>query len=177
MINNLKLKTIIPFSLSAICLALSACGGESATINEDPNAGFSVASNGCNWNSSQCQPFVVAYPVDGLNFDCSSDKNNHFATKFETNVSTGGCRIGDSVQFYINGVDTNKRIELGAVNLSELMPSKVSPHAVQISLMDIAKGMTGKSITSQNNTDNTYKVLLCTRQISQNPYPIRVLPS
>ena len=160
MINNLKLKTIIPFSLSAICLALSACGGESATINEDPNAGFSVASNGCNWNSSQCQPFVVAYPVDGLNFDCSSDKNNHFATKFETNVSTGGCRIGDSVQFYINGVDTNKRIELGAVNLSELMPSKVSPHAVQISLMDIAKGMTGKSITSQNNTDNTYKVLL-----------------
>ena len=160
MINNLKLKTIIPFSLSAICLALSACGGESATINEDPNAGFSVAFNGCNWNSSQCQPFVVAYPVDGLNFDCSSDKNNHFATKFETNVSTGGCRIGDSVQFYINGVDTNKRIELGAVNLSELMPSKVSPHAVQISLMDIAKGMTGKSITSQNNTDNTYKVLL-----------------
>ena len=160
MINNSKLKIIIPFSLSAICLALSACGGESATINEDPNAGFSVASNGCNWNSSQCQPFVVAYPVDGLNFDCSSDKNNHFATKFETNVSTGGCRIGDSVQFYINGVDTNKRIELGAVNLSELMPSKVSPHAVQISLMDIAKGMTGKSITSQNNTDNTYKVLL-----------------
>ena len=160
MINNLKLKTIIPFSLSAICLALSACGGESATINEDPNAGFSVAFNGCNWNSSQCQPFVVAYPVDGLNFDCSSDKNNHFATKFETNVSTGGCRIGDSVQFYINGVDTNKRIELGAVNLSELMPGKVSPHAVQISLMDIAKGMTGKSITSQNNTDNTYKVLL-----------------
>ena len=160
MINNLKLKTIIPFSLSAICLALSACGGESATINEDPNAGFSVASNGCNWNSSQCQPFVVAYPVDGLNFDCSSDKNNHFATKFETNVSTGGCRIGDSVQFYINGVDTNKRIELGAVNLSELMPSKVSPHAVQISLMDIAKGMTGKSITSQSSTDNTYKVLL-----------------
>lgn len=160
MINNLKLKTIIPFSLSAICLALSACGGESATINEDPNAGFSVAFNGCNWNSSQCQPFVVAYPVDGLNFDCSSDKNNHFATKFETNVSTGGCRIGDSVQFYINGVDTNKRIELGAVNLSELMPSKVSPHAVQISLMDIAKGMTGKSITSQSSTDNTYKVLL-----------------
>ena len=48
MINNLKLKTIIPFSLSAICLALSACGGESATINEDPNAGFSVAFNGCN---------------------------------------------------------------------------------------------------------------------------------
>ena len=160
MINNLKLKTIIPFSLSAICLALSACGGESATINEDPNAGFSVAFNGCNWNSSQCQPFVVAYPVDGLNFDCSSDKNNHFATKFETNVSTGGCRIGDSVQFYINGVDTNKRIELGAVNLSELMPGKVSPHAVQISLMDIAKGMTGKSITSQSSTDNTYKVLL-----------------
>ena len=146
--------------MSTICLALSGCGGESATIHEDPNAGFSVASNGCNWNSSQCQPFVVAYPVDGLNFDCSSDKNNHFATKFETNVSTGGCRIGDSVQFYINGVDTNKRIELGAVNLSELMPSKVSPHAVQISLMDIAKGMTGKSITSQNNTDNTYKVLL-----------------
>ena len=160
MINNSKLKIIIPFAMSTICLALSGCGGESATIHEDPNAGFSVASNGCNWNSSQCQPFVVAYPVDGLNFDCSSDKNNHFATKFETNVSTGGCRIGDSVQFYINGVDTNKRIELGAVNLSELMPSKVSPHAVQISLMDIAKGMTGKSITSQNNTDNTYKVLL-----------------
>ena len=160
MINNSKLKIIIPFAMSTICLALSGCGGESATIHEDPNAGFSVASNGCNWNSSQCQPFVVAYPVDGLNFDCSSDKNNHFATKFETNVSTGGCRIGDSVQFYINGVDTNKRIELGAVNLSELMPSKVSPHAVQISLMDIAIGMTGKSITSQNNTDNTYKVLL-----------------
>ena len=160
MINNSKLKIIIPFAMSTICLALSGCGGESATIHEDPNAGFSVASNGCNWNSSQCQPFVVAYPVDGLNFDCSSDKNNHFATKFETNVSTGGCRIGDSVQFYINGVDTNKRIELGAVNLSELMPGKVSPHAVQISLMDIAKGMTGKSITSQSSTDNTYKVLL-----------------
>ena len=160
MINNSKLKIIIPFAMSTICLALSGCGGESATIHEDPNAGFSVASNGCNWNSSQCQPFVVAYPVDGLNFDCSSDKNNHFATKFETNVSTGGCRIGDSVQFYINGVDTNKRIELGAVNLSELMPNKVSPHAVQISLMDIAKGMTGKSITSQSSTDNTYKVLL-----------------
>ena len=175
--NIIKLKKIAPFALSTLFLALTGCGGgESATVNEDPYAGVNASSYGCNWNSEQCQPFVVAYPVDGLNFDCSSDTRNHFVTKFESNASMGGCRTGDSVKFYINGVDTNKRIELGSVNLSELTPLKVSGQPTQISLMDIAKGMTGKAIAvtpvgaineSTVIQDDTYKTLLGLIQILQ----------
>lgn len=160
MINNFKLKTIIPFSLSAICLALSACGGESATINEDPNAGIKTSTNGCDWGEEKCQGFVVSYPISGLNFDCQSDPNNHFEVLREGNIFTGGCLVKDKVHFYIQGDNSSRRIDLGVVDLAKLSPLRVEAQPAEISLLDIAVGMTGKPASSMNMNDETYKIMV-----------------
>jgi hypothetical protein len=43
---SMNKKTILPLSLSIIAAMMTACGGESAKINEDPNQGVDgVTSN------------------------------------------------------------------------------------------------------------------------------------
>ena len=96
-------KRLFPFAFSSLFLALTGCGGESATIYEDPYEGVKTSTSGCLSSSASCMGFTVAYPVEGLNFDCSSDDKNHFITEIVGNTATGGCKIGDKVSFYIQG--------------------------------------------------------------------------
>lgn len=157
--NQFKLKAVYPFALSSLFLALAGCGGESAKINEDPNAGVVTSTNGCDWKSETCQPFAVAYPISGLNFDCKLDTQNHFETLREGNIFTGGCAVGDKVSFYIQGQTSSRKINLGVVDLAKI-GSKVANQPIQISLLDIASGMTGKPATAMDLTDETYRVMV-----------------
>lgn len=164
MMNN---KRLLPFAFSSIFLALAGCGGESTTINEDPNAGVKTSTNGCSTASASCMGFTVAYPVEGLNFDCSSDNKNHFITEMVGNTATGGCPIGDKVSFYIQGQTTSRKIELGTVDLKVISPLKLSDQPVQISLLDIAQGMTSKPATSMTMADETFKTMVGITKILQ----------
>ncbi|MFW1858855.1 hypothetical protein [Acinetobacter defluvii] len=155
-------KTILPFALTGLVAVLSACGGggESAVIHEDPNKGVSTTKNGCEDKvDNTCQSFVVDYPIAGLNFDCSTDKNNHFVTEMVSNVAMGACPVGDKITFYIQGKQSAKKISLGTVDLNKVRPLKINNQPAQISLMDMASGLTGKEITSSNVNDETFRVL------------------
>ena len=163
----MKTKILLPFALSSLVLALSGCGGESTTIKEDPYAGVKTSTNGCEASSEKCHAFVISYPVEGLNFDCSSDTQNHFVTALEGNAVTGGCAVGDKVNFYIQGEETSRKIELGQVDLAQLAPLRVTGQPVQISLLDIAKGMTGKDATEMSLSDPTFKTMVALTRLFQ----------
>lgn len=160
-------KIFLPFALTAFIVALSGCGGESTTVHEDPNSGVKTSTNGCDSSRNNCLGFVVTYPVEGLNFDCSSDTKNHFMTQMEGNVATGGCAVGDKVNFYIQGQDTSRKIILGSVDLKKISPLKVSAQPVQISLLDMASAMTGKEATAMDMSDPTFKALVGITRIFQ----------
>lgn len=161
MTNKFKLKKAFPFAFSALCLALSGCGGgESSTINEDPNGGIKTSTNGCDWANEKCQGFVVSYPISGLNFDCQLDPNNHFEVLKEGNIFTGGCEVKDKVHFYIQGDNSSRRIDLGVVDLAKLSTLRIQAQPVEISLLDIASGMTGKPAANMNTNDETYRTMV-----------------
>ncbi len=158
----MKNNILLPFALTGLVTALAGCGGGSSQINEDPNKGVTASTSGCTSSTSTdtCMMFAIDYPVDGLNFDCSSDTTNHFATEQNGNVFTGGCQVGDKVTFYIQGSKTSRKITLGTVDLSKLRPKKVTADPVYISLYDIAQSATGAAATTTDSSDTTFKVLM-----------------
>ena len=163
----MKNKKLRPFAVSVLALALSACGGESTTIKEDPYSGVKTNSNGCDPSGEKCQGFVISYPVEGLNFDCSSDPNNHFVTELEGNTVTGACPVGDKIRFYIQGESSSRKIELGQVNLAEIAPLRVENQLVQVGLLDIAKGITGQDATATSTTDATFRTMVALTKMFQ----------
>ncbi len=160
-------KIILPFALSTFAALLTGCGGESAKINEDPRQGVDgVTSNtSCNINNTDCLRFVLDYPAAGINFDCSSDTFNHFATKLDGNIVTGACKLGDEATFFIQGTDA-RRISLGTVkfdNISKLKTTSI-PH---IRVIDFAIALTGKTPSSIDANDETIRVAMAIVKILQ----------
>jgi hypothetical protein len=160
-------KILLPFAVSTLALMLHGCGGESAKINEDPTKGVEgITSNtSCNVKADNCLRFVVDYPVTGLNFDCSSDNINHFATKLEGNIVTGACKLGDSINFYIQGEGARK-INLGTLNLDTISKTKMAIPP-RIRLIDLAIAMTGQTPTTLDMSDNTTRVAVALIKILQ----------
>lgn len=151
-------KKTLPLAFSTLFLALVGCGGEEAKINEDPNRGVKTSSNGCDNSDSRCLGFTLDYPVGGLNFNCSNDKNNNFVTEMTGNIVSGGCLVGDTVSFYIQGETSEKKIELGSVDLKTISEKKVAEGLIQINLQDLAQGLTGTPIKTLDMSDPTYRV-------------------
>ncbi len=157
----MKNSILAPFILSSLSFALLGCGAEKTTVHEDPYKGVVTYTNGCDGDSTdKCLGFYVDYPVEGLNFDCSTDANNHYETKIEGGLASGGCLIGDKAKFYIQGADTSRKITLGDVDLSKIRPLKISGQPAPIGLIDIASAMTGKDPLSMSMDDNTFKVMV-----------------
>ena len=160
-------KILLPFAVSTLAVMLHGCGGESAKINEDPTKGVEgVTSNtSCAVTADNCLRFVIDYPVTGLNFDCSSDKFNHFATRLEGNIVTGACKLGDSINFYIQGEGARK-INLGTLNLDTISKTKMAIPP-RIRLIDLAIAMTGQKPTTLNMSDDTTRVAVALIKILQ----------
>ena len=165
----MKNKILLPFALTGLVAALSACGGGGSQINEDPYKGVTATTSGCSSSlvTDSCMMFSLDFPAEGVNFDCSSDKSNHFATEKNGNLFTGGCKVGDTVSFYIQGTKTSRKINLGSVDLSKIRPLKSSTDPVYISLKDIAEGLTGKSMTVMDTSDESFKVMVALTRILQ----------
>lgn len=151
----MKNKILMATTLTTLVSVLSGCGGEGGNIYLDPNEGV-TASTSCKTSNDNCQGFYLVYPVSGLNFDCSSNKNNHFVTVKGGNSVTGACQLGDTITFSIKGQTTDKQINLGSLDLKTISPIKVGDQP--LSLIDIATAMTGKAPTTLNLQDDTIKV-------------------
>nr|WP_174506620.1 hypothetical protein [Acinetobacter sp. Marseille-Q1620] len=162
----MKTKLLLPFALTGLVSALTACGGESSHINENPYQGVVTSTNGCQASEGgNCQTFALDYPVAGLNFDCSSDTTNHFATAFDAgNIANGGCKVGDRIKFFIQGSQSSRTVNLGFVNLSKIRPEQVISgtkiRIAYLSLLDLATGLTDAEAKSMSMEDNTFKTLV-----------------
>ncbi|KAF1019431.1 MAG: hypothetical protein GAK29_03916 [Acinetobacter bereziniae] len=156
----MKKTLLAPFVLTSLGLALAGCGGEKTSVNEDPYKGIVTYTNGCDASYEKCLAFYVDYPITGLDFDCSTNTQNHFMTKMEGGLSSGGCLIGDKAKFYIKGPQSDRKIVLGEVDLAKVRPLKVNGQPAAIGLIDIASAMTGKQATSMDMSDDTYRVMV-----------------
>lgn len=161
-------KILLPFALSTLAFFLQGCGSESAKINEDPNKGVKgvTSSTSCDITADNCLQFVLDYPVAGLNFDCSSDTVNHFATKLDSNVVSGACKLGDSVNFYIQGALSPRKISLGSVKLDNISKLKTTTLS-RIRVVDFATALTGKEPALLSANDETIKVAMALVKIFQ----------
>ena len=156
----MKKRLFAPLVLTSLGITLVGCGGESATVNEDPYKGMTMYANGCNSIDEKCLGFNVDYPIEGLNFDCSGNTKNHYMTKIEGGAAVGGCLIGDKAKFYIKGSQSERKIVLGDVDLAKIRPLKIRGQIATIGLIDIATAMTGKPPTSMTMSDETFKVMV-----------------
>ena len=119
----MKNKILYPFALTTLLAALAGCGGESANVIPEKNN--EATTNGtCTAGTDNCVEWGLEYPLDGLNFNCSGDKENTFITLFDSNagVASGTCQKTDEVEFYIQSFSSSK-ITLGKLKLSDYAPS------------------------------------------------------
>lgn len=163
----MKNKKTLSLAISAFLLTVSGCGGENATIFEDPNKGVITSSNGCNINDERCMGFTVGYPVEGLNFVCSSDNQKFYITQLVGNSAEGGCPVGDKVSFYIQGESSSRKINLGTIDLKKINPLNTNLQPAQISILDMAKGLTGKDAITTTLNDDTFKTMVGITRIFQ----------
>ena len=157
----------IPFSFSVMSLMLAACGGGSNNINEDPAIKpEATTAVGCTVEGSDnCFVFLMEYPVAGLQYSCGKDNINTFSTKLNGNQVTGGCDKDDTVTFFLNVTDDQNdtedyRIEFGSVELADLGEINAENAPVHLTLLDMAKGVTGSAAQSLSESDDTVQVAM-----------------
>ncbi|MDV2467387.1 flagellar protein FilF [Acinetobacter chinensis] len=164
----MKKQYLLPFALTAGFAALSGCGGESANVIPEPKS--VVYQNGSCVSGQNCVEFALDYPVDGLNFTCSSDRDNVFITLIEakSNAATGKCTEGDQIHFFLRGDKGVKTVDFGTVALSDIgVVSTVSASLPRLSILDMAKGLTGKAAQSLDASDPTVQVAMALVKIFQ----------
>ncbi|MBP2606153.1 putative pilus system protein FilF [Acinetobacter calcoaceticus] len=177
-------KLLWPFALTTLALMLNGCGGGGSNINEDPNSGSNngnLTSGSCKPNvsgtatrDSNCFEFALDYPVEGINFDCSTALGQHFVTTLSQGTVTGTCKVGDTARFYLQGKG-DKQISLGSVKLDTIGKytafvnngSQKTSLPVYLRLLDLASGITGKTPATLDKNDETIKVAIALVKIFQ----------
>jgi len=177
-------KVLWPFALTTLAIMLNGCGGGSSNINEDPNSGSNngnLTSGSCKPNvsgtatrDSNCFEFALDYPVEGINFECSTALGQHFVTSLSQGTVTGTCKVGDTARFYLQGKG-DKQIFLGSVKLDTIGKytafvnngSQKTSLPVYLRLLDLASGITGKAPATLDKNDETIKVAIALVRIFQ----------
>lgn len=175
-------KVLWSFALTTLAIMLNGCGGGSSNISEDPNSGTNngnLSSGSCTPTTSDtgaedttCLQFALDYPIAGINFDCSSATNFHYATKLSGNAVIGSCKVGDTARFYVQSKD-NKKVFLGNVNLDTIgkftaingRTKVINP--IYLRVLDLASGITGKTPATLDKNDETIKVAIALIKIFQ----------
>lgn len=155
----MKKNLLYPFALTTLVMALTACGGESANVIPEPEE--ATTNGSCNPTASNCLEWGLEYPLDGLNFNCSGDKENKFITLFNVRdgVASGSCRKTDHVEFYIES-HGGRKIELGSIKLGEFLSLSTTSQLPRLGVLDIAKGITGRSVYELKPSDATVQVAM-----------------
>ena len=155
-------KKLLPFALTALVSALAGCGGggESADIIPTPNE--EATTNGsCSPDGANCLEWGLEYPLDGLNFNCSSDTDNNFITLFDLNngVATGSCLKTDKIDFSLQSF-AERKINLGSIQVADFAAVSTGTQLPRLSILDLAKGITGRAPAALTPTDETVKVAM-----------------
>ncbi len=161
-----------------MAIVLNGCGGGGSTINEDPTQGggtIPTTNLDCKATDETCLNFVLDYPVEGLNFDCSFSPNQHYITLLEVdpetnkklNAVTGACSISSSrsdetITLYLQGSNTHK-IALGTIKLDTLGKYGTT----HLTVLDMATALTGQPPASMSNADPTIKVAMALVKLFQ----------
>lgn len=138
----------IPFALTSLCLMLSACGGGSNTINEDPTAGGgSSAVVECASSDTTCVDLVFDdTPVVNLNYECGK---YHSVT---SNTGVARCPIDSNVTFYLKAAEGTRKIVFGTVAVKPVrntISSEVQDTSlIRITTKDLAESVTNSTISS-----------------------------
>ena len=155
----MKNKYILPLAFSGLMAGLTGCGGESANIIPEKNNNSTV-NGSCTAGAANCIQFALDYPLDGLNFSCSSDTQNTFVTlmDLENGVATGTCKYSDTVNVFLLG-KADKRIALGSFPISNI--AMVSTNQIpRLTVLDIAVGMTNRNAVTLDPSDVTVKTAM-----------------
>ena len=154
-INKYKL----PFAATALAMALTGCGGESANVTPEVYD-ESTANGACQTGTAGCVEFALDYPLNGLNFTCSSDTKNRFTTIFDPQdgAATGACKNTDDITFFLRG-EKDKKIELGTMPLRNIANVSVS-QLPRLTLLDIAAGIQGRAAQRLSPDDATVKIAI-----------------
>ena len=121
---------------------------------------------------------------NAIQYACQQILNNQYHDQFPIDMIQGGA--GTSTNMNINEVLANIGLEYlehlkgeyqylhpnNDVNMSQ-STNDVYPTAIKVGLISAIDQLN----TPFKNLIQSFKNKLCTRQISQNPYPIRILPS
>lgn len=156
----MKNKLLYPFAVTALLATLAGCGGESANVIPEKND--EATTNGtCTPGTTNCVEWGLEYPLDGLNFNCSSDTENTFITLFDSKngVASGTCTKTDNIEFYIQSFASNK-INLGQIKLSDYAIFNAQTQLPRLSVIDIASGITGRRVGDLVTTDPTVQVAM-----------------
>lgn len=149
----------LPFAATALVMALTGCGGESANVTPEVYDD-STANGACQTKTAGCVEFALDYPLNGLNFTCSSDTQNRFTTLFDPNngAATGACKNTDDITFFLRSEKDNK-IELGTMPMRNIANVSVS-QLPRLTLLDIAAGIQGRAAQKLSPDDATVKVAI-----------------
>lgn len=142
----------LPFALTTLCLMLSACGGGSNTINEDPTGGGTgnVVSE-CPTSNATCVDVLFDdTPVVNLNYECGTYRGLTTAT------GVARCPIDSNVTFFLKNPDNARRVTLGTIAVKpvrNVIASEAgSDSLIRITTKDLAEATTNTAITALDST-------------------------
>ena len=142
----------LPFALTTLCLMLSACGGGSNTINEDPTGGGTgnVVSE-CPTSNATCVDVLFDdTPVVNLNYECGTYRGVTTAT------GVARCPIDSNVTFFLKNPDNGRRVTLGTVAVKPvrnvIAAEAGSDSLIRITTKDLAEATTNTAITALDST-------------------------
>jgi hypothetical protein len=147
--RNLYQASKLPFALTSLCLMLSACGGGSNTINEDPtgNEGGNSAFVECAASDTTCVDLVFDdTPVVNLNYECGKYRS------VTSNTGVARCPADSNVTFYLKATDGTRKIVLGKVAVKPVrntISSEIqNTSLIRITTKDLAESTTSSVIAS-----------------------------
>lgn len=140
----------IPFALTSLCLMLSACGGGSNTINENPAAAAGGSSNAvveCSSTDNSCVDLIFDdTPVVNLNYECGRYRS------VTSNTGVARCPVDSNVTFYLKADNGNRKIVFGTVAVKPVrnpISSEIQdPALIRVTTKDLAESVTGSSLNS-----------------------------
>lgn len=143
----------LPFALTSLCVLLSACGGGSNTINENPSAGGGSGSAAieCASSDTTCVDLVFDdTPVVNLNYECGKYRG------LTSNTGVARCPANSNVSFYLKAADGTRRIDLGSIAVKPVRNSISSEvqdtSLIRITPKDLAESVSNTSIASLDNS-------------------------
>ncbi len=149
--NTLYTKVKKPFALTTLFLLLSACGGGSNTIIEDPTSTDEEAAIQCVNTEKSCVDLVFDdTPVINLNYECGKYRGVTNAT------GVARCPIDSNVNFYLKATNGVRRVNLGTFSVKSVRNSDASEaqdtSLIRVGVKELAENTTDATITILDNS-------------------------